>query len=50
MAGARFDWDPRKDQKNREKHGVSFAEAQLAFGARCEAYRELFGWTWMLRC
>lgn len=31
MAKARFDWDPAKDQKNREKHGVSFTEAQLAF-------------------
>lgn len=34
MAKARFDWDARKDQWNREKHGVSFAEAQLAFADR----------------
>lgn len=31
MAKARFDWDPRKDQENQEKHGVAFAVAQLAF-------------------
>lgn len=31
MAKARFDWDPKKDQSNRKKHGVSFAQAQLAF-------------------
>ena len=31
MAKARFDWDPDKDRKNQEKHGVSFAVAQLAF-------------------
>ncbi|MGH7947969.1 MAG: BrnT family toxin [Candidatus Binataceae bacterium] len=30
-AKARFDWDPKKDQSNRKKHGVSFAQAQLAF-------------------
>ncbi|MGH2359933.1 MAG: BrnT family toxin [bacterium] len=32
MAKARFEWDPEKDQENRRKHGVSFAEAQFAFG------------------
>ena len=31
MAKARFDWDPKKEQSNRNKHGVSFAQAQLAF-------------------
>jgi uncharacterized DUF497 family protein len=31
MTRARFDWDPRKDQENQAKHGVSFAEAELAF-------------------
>ena len=31
MAKARFEWDPRKDQENQSKHGVPFAEAQLAF-------------------
>ena len=31
MAPARFEWDPKKDQENQTKHGVSFAEAQLAF-------------------
>jgi uncharacterized DUF497 family protein len=28
---ARFDWDPAKDRENRLKHGIGFAEAQLAF-------------------
>ena len=31
MAKARFDWDPVKDQENREKHGVAFSMAQFAF-------------------
>ena len=31
MAKGRFDWDPRKDQQNQEKHGVAFAMAQIAF-------------------
>lgn len=31
MAQARFEWDPRKDRKNQDKHGVSFAKAQYAF-------------------
>jgi uncharacterized protein len=26
-----FDWDPNKDLENRNKHGVSFADAQYAF-------------------
>jgi len=26
-----FEWDPAKDAENQRKHGVSFAEAQLAF-------------------
>ena len=26
-----FEWDDRKDRLNHGKHGVSFAEAQLAF-------------------
>ncbi len=34
MAKSRFDWDLRKNQRNREKHGVSFSEAQLAFADR----------------
>jgi uncharacterized DUF497 family protein len=34
MAKVRFDWDPRKDRINQEKHGVSFAKAQLAFADR----------------
>ena len=28
---ALFDWDTAKDEDNRRKHGISFAEAQLAF-------------------
>lgn len=31
MAEARFEWDPKKNEQNQSKHGVSFAEAQLAF-------------------
>jgi uncharacterized DUF497 family protein len=31
MAKARFEWDSQKDNENQNKHGVSFAEAQLAF-------------------
>lgn len=31
MAEALFDWDPKKGRENQSKHGVSFAEAQLAF-------------------
>ncbi len=28
---AEFEWDPDKDRLNRQKHGVSFEEAQYAF-------------------
>lgn len=31
MAGTSFEWDPKKGDENQSKHGVSFAEAQLAF-------------------
>ena len=31
MPRARFDWDPKKDRENRQKHGISFATAQFAF-------------------
>jgi len=27
-----FEWDPRKAEANRKKHGVSFEEAVTAFG------------------
>jgi uncharacterized protein len=27
----RFEWDPRKDEANQKKHGVSFVEAQSVF-------------------
>lgn len=27
----RFEWDPQKDQVNRRKHGVRFAEARTVF-------------------
>jgi len=26
-----FEWDPAKDAQNQQKHGVAFADAQLAF-------------------
>ena len=29
--GSDFEWDDKKDRFNQEKHGVSFALAQLAF-------------------
>lgn len=28
---AGFEWDPKKDSTNQEKHGVSFFKAQFAF-------------------
>ena len=31
MAKARFEWDSKKDEENKSKHGVSFAKAQFAF-------------------
>ena len=31
MAKARFECDPKKDQENQKRHGVSFGKAQLAF-------------------
>jgi len=31
MAKARFEWDSKKDEENRSKHGISFARAQFAF-------------------
>ncbi len=31
MAGLRFDWGPRKDRVNQQKHGISFAEASTVF-------------------
>ena len=31
MATAQFDWNPIKDRENELKHGVGFAQAQLAF-------------------
>ena len=31
MAKASFEWDPKKDEENQSKHGVSFTDAQLAF-------------------
>ena len=31
MSMESFEWDPEKDLLNQAKHGVSFAEAQLAF-------------------
>ena len=31
MAAPKFDWDPKKDQKNQKKYAVSFCEAPVAF-------------------
>jgi uncharacterized DUF497 family protein len=31
MAALRFDWDVRKEEENRRKHGVSFEEARTVF-------------------
>lgn len=31
MAQPSFEWDADKDDANQKKHGVAFAEAQLAF-------------------
>ena len=31
MSKASFQWDEKKDQINRQKHGVSFFDAQQAF-------------------
>jgi uncharacterized protein len=31
VAKARFEWDPKKDQENRKRHGVSFGKTQMAF-------------------
>lgn len=31
MTALRFEWDARKNKTNRQKHGVSFEEAQTAF-------------------
>ena len=34
----RFEWDARKAASNQRKHGVSFAEAETAFGDELGAY------------
>ena len=31
MSALRFEWDPRKAAANRQKHGVSFEDAQSVF-------------------
>lgn len=31
MTELRFDWDPKKEQANLKKHGISFEEARTAF-------------------
>jgi uncharacterized DUF497 family protein len=36
MATAGFDWNPIKDRENELKHGVGFAQAQLAFADHTE--------------
>ena len=32
MEKVQFEWDKRKDRENQRKHGVSFVQAQHAFG------------------
>jgi uncharacterized protein len=32
MTKVSFEWDPAKDLTNQAKHGISFSEAQYAFG------------------
>jgi uncharacterized protein len=32
MQGLPFEWDPRKELSNRDKHRISFAEASTVFG------------------
>jgi uncharacterized protein len=31
MSSMRIEWDPRKAEANRKKHGVSFEDAQTVF-------------------
>ena len=31
MATVHFEWDPKKDHENQQKHGISFSSAQYAF-------------------
>lgn len=31
MPKATFEWNPKKDWENQQKHGISFAKAQFAF-------------------
>jgi uncharacterized protein len=31
MISLHFEWDPAKDRENRQKHGISFKEAQSVF-------------------
>lgn len=37
----RFDWDPKKETANLEKHGISFAEATALFSGG-EDYLEIY--------
>jgi len=45
---ALFDWDPAKDEENREKHAVAFTEAQPRDDCTlCRSWRRdsnLWGW------
>lgn len=41
MTVAQVEWDPRKDESNRRKHGVGFAEASELFTSGRE-FLELF--------
>ena len=40
MDAARFEWDLTKDIENVAKHGVSFAEAELAFADERRVFKD----------
>ena len=40
MLESHFEWDDAKDLENREKHGVSFYEAQYAFADKTRVIAE----------
>ena len=37
----RFEWDDAKNQTNRRKHGLDFADAHLVFGGRTLTFEDL---------
>jgi hypothetical protein len=40
VARTHFEWDPKKDLENQQKHGVSFSRAQFAFADPCRVIAE----------